>query len=68
MGSAALADRHWARLGSAKLVQRDQVGSCLGSVRFFQLGPSTVVLPLLFCEMLSYGGLVADNDHLISHQ
>jgi hypothetical protein len=31
---------------------------------FFHLGPTTVVLPLLFCEMLSYGGLVADNDHL----
>jgi hypothetical protein len=40
-----LAHRHWARLGSAELVQLDQVGSCLGSVHFFHLQevPATAV-------------------------
>jgi len=37
-------------------------------VCFFHLGPSTVVLPLIFCEMLSYGGLVADNDNLTTQE
>ena len=56
------------RVCNSKTSRRIKSGVALGQCGFFRLGPSTVVLPLLFCEMLSYGGFVADNDHLTSHQ
>ena len=45
----------------------DQVESCLGFSAFFTSARAlSCFLFQLFCEMLSYGGFVADNENLTS--